>query len=409
MKILFFATYPNIATGYSRIGNILTNYLAEQGHEVYYFGISNFKINTIDRYIHPNIQLIDGLEEENKLGTGELFGVNSICDCLEKINPDILFLYNDLIVISRIFNNFFARKISRNFKIFTYLDLVYPYEKIELIKHVDSYSDVILVFSDCWKENLISMGIKETKIKILYHGFDSNKFFKIDNTDAKKYFGFDSSDFIILNTNRNSYRKAIDKTIEAFIKFLKLKNNNPKIKLFLNMDIDESNIKLSCDVKNQVKILCLENNLNSQDILNNHIFIGKNSKFTDQELNKLYNACDVGINTCIGEGFGLCNLEHGGIGKPQIVSNVGGLGDIFKHDYSFPVNPTERLYVGNEIDSHGGYLELCPVSEFVNGLNLYFENKDLQKEHEKKLIQVIKEKYNWDNILNELGEFIINF
>lgn len=411
MKILFYATYPNIATGYSRIGNILTNYLAEKGHDVYYFGISNFKTNTVDRYIHPNIKLIDALEEEKKLNSNELYGVNTICDFVLKINPDIVFLYNDLIVISRIFNNFHDVGIVKNFKIITYLDLVYPYEKIRLINHINSYSDAILVFSDYWKNNLISMGIDENKIGILYHGFDDENFFEIENSDAKKYFNFEPDDFLILNTNRNSYRKAIDKTIDAFIKFLRLKNMNPKIKLFLNMDIQKnensSMVSSSCDVLNYIKISCLENNLDFQHVLNKYIFVGQKDKLTDQELNKLYNACDIGLNTCLGEGFGLCNLEHAGVGKPQIISNVGGLSDIFKSDYSFPINPTEKIYVGNELDYHGGYLELCPVSEFVNGLDTYYNNRVLANEHGNKSMEIIRKKYNWKKILDELDEFII--
>lgn len=411
MKILFYATYPNIATGYSRIGNILTNYLAEKGHDVYYFGISNFKTNTVDRYIHPNIKLIDALEEEKKLNSNELYGVNTICDFVLKINPDIVFLYNDLIVISRIFNNFHDVGIVKNFKIITYLDLVYPYEKIRLINHINSYSDAILVFSDYWKNNLISMGIDENKIGILYHGFDDENFFEIENSDAKKYFNFEPDDFLILNTNRNSYRKAIDKTIDAFIKFLRLKNMNPKIKLFLNMDIrkneNSSMVSSSCDVLNYIKISCLENNLDFQHVLNKYIFVGQKDKLTDQELNKLYNACDIGLNTCLGEGFGLCNLEHAGVGKPQIISNVGGLSDIFKSDYSFPINPTEKIYVGNELDYHGGYLELCPVSEFVNGLDTYYNNRVLANEHGNKSMEIIRKKYNWKKILDELDEFII--
>ena len=43
MRILFFATYPTQPNGYARIANILSNQLAEMGHEVHYLGISNFK------------------------------------------------------------------------------------------------------------------------------------------------------------------------------------------------------------------------------------------------------------------------------------------------------------------------------------------------------------------------------
>ena len=173
MKILFFASYPNIGIGYSRIGNILSNYLAEQDQEIYYVGISNFGVNTCDRYIHKNITLIDAFQEEKNKGNNELYGVNVICDYIVKLNPDIVFIYNDLIVISRIFNNFINYNINKNFKLYVYLDLVYKYEKINLINHVDKFADMIFVFSDYWKQNLIDMGISEKKIDILFHGVDN--------------------------------------------------------------------------------------------------------------------------------------------------------------------------------------------------------------------------------------------
>ena len=59
MKILFYASHPTLPIGYGKIGNILSNYMAEQNHTVYYFGISNFKYNNVDRYIHPNIIILD--------------------------------------------------------------------------------------------------------------------------------------------------------------------------------------------------------------------------------------------------------------------------------------------------------------------------------------------------------------
>ena len=215
MKILFFASYPNIGIGYSRIANIISNYLAEKGHEIYYVGISNFKTNICDRYIHPNIILIDALEEEKKKGNNELYGVNVICDTIIKINPDIVFIYNDIIVINRILNNFINHNIIKNFKLYIYLDLVYKYEKINLINNVNNYADMIFVFSECWKKNLIEMGIPDNKIDILYHGFDDKIFFPVEKNIARQHFNFKDDDFIILNTNRNNYRKCIDKTIDA--------------------------------------------------------------------------------------------------------------------------------------------------------------------------------------------------
>jgi glycosyltransferase involved in cell wall biosynthesis len=405
MKILFYASYPNISIGYSRIANILTNFLASKGHQIYYFGISNFKINTIDRFIHPNIILIDALEEEIKKGNDELYGVNSICEQIQIINPDILFLYNDIIVISRIFNNFIKYKINIDFKIFTYLDLVYSYEKIELVKHINNYSDVIFVFTNYWKENLISMGVNKNKIEILPHGFDSNIFYPLEQMECRKYFGFKPDDFIILNSNRNSYRKSIDKTISVFINFLKLQNLDKKIKLFLNMGIDDN--YHNYDIIEIIKIECIKNDIDANTVLNNHIFIKSSNTLTDQELNILYNCCNIGINTCIGEGFGLCNLEHGGIGKPQIITNTGGLSDIFNLEYSTLINPVDDFYIFNQLDYHGGYGHICLTEDFVNGINKYYNDSNLMEEHGNKAKLIIRKNYNWDIILEKFNNDII--
>ena len=412
MKILFFASYPKLAIGYARIGNILSNHLAEQGHDIYYFGISNFNENMhVPRYIHPNIKIIDALAEEKKNGSNELYGVHVICDVLNEIKPDILFLYNDLIVISRIFNNFIDRKIERNFKTYVYLDLVYEYEKVGLIQHINSFSDKIIVFSECWKKNLISMKVNEDKISILPHGFDVDKFYQNNTIESRKHFGFKEDDFIILNTNRNNYRKCIDKTIDAFIKFLKIKESDSRIKLYLNMNCDSKSMVSGYDIMNQIKISCIVNDIDYSYVITNHIFISNNitsTSITDELLNHLYNSCDVGINTCVGEGFGLCNLEHGGLGKAQIISGVGALNDIFNNDYSTVIKPVTEVYVSDHIDYHGGYLKICSTDDFVDAMIKYFDNRELCKTHGEKARTWILNNYNWVNILEKLDNIISN-
>lgn len=411
MKILFYATYPTIGTGYSRIGNILSNYLAEQNHDVYYFGISNFKNSSVvERYIHPSIKLIDALFEEQKRDSSELYGVNVIIDAIKQIQPDIVFLYNDIIVISRIFNNFIDSKLNINFKTIVYLDLVYEFEKIKLIRHIDKNADQILVFSDCWKKNLIECGIDTNKINVLPHGFDDNKFYTIDKQYCRKKFNFAKDDFIILNTNRNSYRKSIDKTIDAFLQFLKIKGVDRRIKLFLNMLCTDHHKDEGYDIINLIKIGCIKYDLNYEYVITNHIYKNptNHNSYSDEMLNYLYNATDIGINTCVGEGFGLCNLEHAGVGKPQIISNVGALGDIFNNEYSTLIEPVTEMYITNNIDFHGGFLKICRSLDFMQAMVKYFDDRELIEKHGGLAKEKIVEKYDWKKILESLNNIILN-
>jgi len=151
----------------------------------------------------------------------------------------------------------------------------------------------------------------------------------------------------------------------------------------------------------------MKNNVNYEEIVQYHIFTrSTNLYLEDNVLNKLYNACDVGINTCLGEGFGLCNLEHACVGKPQIVTRVGALNDIFTNDYATLINSNSELYITSHIDGHLGYIKICDPNDFSEALDRYYKNKDLMNEHGIKAMETLKEKYNWDNILQQLNENI---
>jgi len=396
MKILFYASHPELPIGYSKIGNILSNYMAKY-HDVFYLAISNFKQNNVSRYVHPNIILLDALEMEKSKNTNELYGVNVICDVINDIQPDVVFLYNDIIVINRIFNSIVDRKININFKIWTYIDLVYEYENFNLVQNLNKFSDKIFVFSDCWKKHLVKLNVSDNKIFVLTHGFDSDKFFPINKIVSKQKFGFSPNDFVILNTNRNSYRKGIDKTIDAFILFLKLKNNDPTIKMFLNMDMNGS-----YDINNLIKTSCIKYHMDHDIVVNNHIFINPNKKFSDEMMNYLYNACDIGINTCFGEGFGLCNFEHAGIGKPQIITATGAFNDIFSNENSMLIQPVVEMYTPTNLDFHGGYLHIAKTEDYADALCKYYDDNTLLINHGVLLSEHILKTYDWDNILKNL-------
>jgi FkbM family methyltransferase len=96
-KVLFLATYPYQSNGYAKVANKITNYLANF-YEVYYFGFSNYKDTYIPRDVHPSIKIIDVVEEENKRNLKDAFGVEIIEDTIKEIEPDIVIIYNDIIV-----------------------------------------------------------------------------------------------------------------------------------------------------------------------------------------------------------------------------------------------------------------------------------------------------------------------
>ena len=405
-NILFIATYPNQPNGYSKIANKLSNILVEIPNvKLYYFGFANFEESKInDRYINPNIEFIDVVKKERDLGNNELYGVNILEKVIIKIKPQLLFIYNDIIVVCRLINSIieYRMKYFQNFKIYTYIDLVYDYERPEFLRHMYFNSEKIFVFSDYWKTHLKNMGFDDNKISVLYHGFNKDIFHKLDNLYAKKKIDIDENDFIILNANRNSYRKAQDITIASFLLFLKKNNFNRRIKLFLYCEMDSKN---GYKIHSIIEVECIKLNLDYQKIINNHILHLKQLNVSDEIINTLYNACDIGINTCIGEGFGLCNMEHAILGKPQIVSNVGAFKDIFKN-FDTTVKPSCNYQICNHTDEHNGTAYICKPEDFAEKLQNVYNNYLYYKElFEKESVNMIN-KYSWDSVKIILFEHI---
>lgn len=407
-KVLFLATYPYQSNGYAKVANKITNYLANF-YEVYYFGFSNYKDTYIPRDVHPSIKIIDVVEEEKKRDLKDAFGVEIIEDVIKEIEPDIVVIYNDIIVTCNHLNvlNRLRYEEEYDFKVISYLDLVYEYEKPQYVDFVNRHTNLIIVFSECWKNNLIKMGVSEDKIKIAYHGLNENVA-KLDKKQCREDLGLNENDFIILNANRNSYRKATYLTISSFLKFLKsFKNKNgivpEHLKLLLHCDMDN---KTGYDILEIVKIECMRNELEYDKIINNHIIRLVETRINDEKMNKLYNACDMGINTCVGEGFGLCSFEHISLGKPQVVSAVGAHKDIFNGYNEFMVAPSVEYYITPHTDAHVGFIEICNSKDFsekmISIYNYYKKYEIISNNFSNNM----KKKYNWENILKEFKGYI---
>lgn len=409
MRIVFYASYPNQPIGYSKVAYQLSNYLAEKQEitEFIYVGIGNIvQTRLTGRLLHPKIQFVDVLVEEETYGIQDGYGPSLIADILEKFQPDIFFIYNDIIVTCRILNALLQYRAShRQTRFVSYLDLVYPFQKLDYIQHVHKHTDQIFVFSDCWKQNLIVTGIPSTKIQVFPHGFSDSIFFPIPKQLARQFLNLREHDFIVLNTNRNTYRKCQDITISGFLEFYSRQplHVRPRLKLFLNCTLDT---RSGYNIEDIVKVECLKRGLSSNEIVQSTILRFSNSgDVSDHILNELMNATDVGVNTCCGEGFGLCNLEHAGIGRPQIVSDVGALHDIFAEKGDTITLPVRYIMrAPNSLDEHSGDLYYVSSSDFADALEMYYTHPSMMEEHGNAVRTRICTKYNWDILLRQFWE-----
>jgi glycosyltransferase involved in cell wall biosynthesis len=404
MKIVFLATHPEIHTGYSKIANMITNYLADLPDvELTYICTSNTNPEkNVKRFIHPKIQMIDGVAESIKRNSTELYGINILEEVMYDIKPDIFFIYNDAIVTCRAYNALlkYRSEYMGRTKFISYLDIVYPHECQKYIQHINNNSDKIMVFTEYWKKALTDIGVPEEKIYVFYHGINNNIIYQKSKLEIRGKMNFDMKDFIILNTNRNSYRKGIDITIRAFLIFLKRENMNPNIKLYINFSLDD---RYGYNILDVIDTECLRLGLLYHTVITNHIFHSQNhGMLTDEDINDLYNMSDVGINTCFGEGFGLCNAEQASLGIPQIISAVGGFTDIFEGEQNMLVQPVVAMRLPNHMDAVRGDLHICLAEHFADKLQYYYQNPDKRLEDGKRISKKINQRYDWKTLLPKM-------
>ena len=117
-------------------------------------------------------------------------------------------------------------------------------------------------------------------------------------------------------------------------------------------------------------------------------------------LNLIYNSCEVGINTGIGEGWGLPNFEHASLGAPQVVAGHSALKELYS-DCGVIVKP-KFTWTQDNIMTTGRVVTAVDVAE---GLDKIYSDKELYKTlSEKSFEKFNSPEYNWKTIAGTWNE-----
>lgn len=363
-KVLFCGTHPGQSTGYAKITNILTNYLAD------HCDLYHLAFQADDRVPFDDNEKITRFRDN-------AFGYDVVKDIIIDNQIDTTIVYNDVLVCSNMINIFekFRENFKKDFKLILYLDLTYKYENH--IHDLGKYSDQIVCFNKSWETHLRSVNIHNVTTIEHPKSFPNifEKFMK------KSELGLDRDDFVILNLNRNSFRKCLDVTIDAFVQFFKMNDCASNLKLFMGC---KYNYKGSYDVLKTALIYANIHGLTEEQkgvLVNSCILRTPTDDMTTEQVNMLYNCCDVGINTCGGEGYGLCNVEHQLTGKPQILTALDNFKEIFNQKYCCMIPVRSRIILPEELDPCGGILEIPDPAEAANAMQYYYKNPHVRKIH----------------------------
>lgn len=395
LKFMMVSTSIYQTTGYSKVSYNLLKQLSSECDstkiQIIHYAIQGQKHLSTDRKYPSNVTVYDALELENPKTAG--FGINELPSIIRKESPDIVFIYNDLAVVSSYINVIKTEfKTDRNFKIWVYVDQVYECQPPLFINILNTETDRLFCFTNKWRDILKKQGITRP-IDVIPHGFDSTIFHKIDSKkQLREQIGMPNDIFLFMSVNRNQPRKRLDVLIMAFVELI---TKHPHLPLFL-MCVCDKGEKGGFPIFDIFKRELELKGITNLDMFSNRLLVSSTDLcYSDEQINMLYNVADVGVSCVDGEGFGLCVFEQMGVGVPQIVSNVVGHQEYCNQNNSIIIDDYVRCYLPNCHSPIGGEIKIINYISVANAMEKYVLSPDLIKIHGENAINTVH-KYTWN-------------
>ena len=373
MKILEFITPSNIGGAENYVVN-LSKKLIEKGHEVFILsavaGNNKNPDLSVEQFFSKSGLHFKIVKTDFKYNP---FTILRIAYFIKKNNFDIIHTH----LSKANFIGTLASKIAKKKSIST----AHGLNKKAQYK----YCDYVICVSNAVKENLISQGMDETKLGVIYNGIDISKFNpEAGGLPARKeyFFSEDAGNNNLHNIDnaarqfnvgiiaRLSREKGVDLFIEA-AKFVLIKIPEAKFFIAGAGSLKETLIKRAKDL----------------NIFNSIYFVG----FVDSNLVSFLNELDVVVFPSLKEGLPLALLESMSMKKIVIVSDVGGMPEV--------VEDGKNGYVVKKGDINAIYQKLIFV----------YNNRPGLKELAGSAAETIKERFNIENCADKTINLFMKF
>lgn len=424
-RVMLCGTYPiGQSNGYSRVVYYIAKYLGrKEDIQLTIYGFQNYKQTAGMEQrndIPSSVILHDALATEEPKRNG--FGEKEIATYLRAHPQDMVIIFNDMVVTSALTNTIhtdLTPEERKQFLLVSYMDQVYPYQKRAHLDVLNKHFDAVIAFTPYWRETVRKLGLrKDMPCFVLPHGFDHELYFPVPRKVARMYYNIPDDAFVILQLNRNQPRKRIDHTVMAFAevvarhyKQVEAEKQKPvtqqkkfrPLRLMIGtimngfwdvMEIFENELRMR-DVPMEFGRPCL-------------ITLAKPQQMSDRDINILYNACDVGLNTCEGEGWGLCQSEHAAVGCPQIAPKIGGLQEFLNNNIAQLIEAKWSYYIDKQRDGIGGIAQVGDPNDYADAIWKYYSNPKLVEQHGQKSRKHILLNYRWETVVNHFHRVIQN-
>jgi phosphatidylinositol alpha-1,6-mannosyltransferase len=270
---------------------------------------------------------------------------------------------------------------------FTYIMWAYGYEFWKFREHpflrklylkVYHRACKVIAITRFVQERLMEFGVKEGHIAVVYPGTDPQRYYPFSvNGEFLSRYGLEAKKRMVLSVCRIIERKGIDTVIRALPR---VKEVFPDVLYVISGDGDYRP--------------ALERLVEEEGLAGSVRFLGR---VPDQDLPKLYNACEVFVMVSREirgkgdiEGFGIVYLEANACAKPVIGSRQGGMKEAIEEGVS------------------GLLVEPDNVDEVVSSLCRLLKDREFSLKLGRAGQQRVLETMNWDRCYKEFLSVLEN-
>ena len=376
------------ATGFSRIAHGIIKALSP------YYQPHHLAVN-------QSSDIIDGpWPIYGKTDYRDAYCLDRLDSLIESIKPEFVLFLHDFWFVSM----YMGRHSGRNFdpKMLAYLPVDGQLNRPELFEVINDLDHVIAYNNFGHKEidKIRALSKHPPGLSIVPHGIDLEDFYPLSSDaietrrSAKiKYFGKEEADsFIVLNASKNQNRKRIDLTLEGFAQFAKDKPKNVKLYLHTGALFEGPDLNQIID-----RLEIRDRILHTPDWEKDHPVL------EEGQLNLLYNACDIGINSSEGEGWGLISFEHAATGAPQLVPDHSACKELWKD--SILRLPITGSY---ELGGFGMLRKHTSIQHIATQLDRLYKDEHFRKEQAQVCYTIAtNNNYRWENVAKVWQQLLV--
>jgi len=322
---------------------------------------------------------------------GDYLGVGRVQSMVQKFKPDLIFMLNDLWIMMEFFR---AEVMPTDIPIVGYFPVDAGPIDGAWIEHAIKKLTVPVAYTDYGRNEALKMQPDlQDKLRVISHGIDLTKYYHIPKGKACALMEntVNPMDWIVFNGNRNQPRKRMDLTIKGFCMFAEDKPAN--VRLYLHTGLVDAGYPID-RMMNRLK--------QSRRLYITSPKLSPSAGVTVERLNWIYNCCDIGINTSMGEGWGLVPFEHAATGAPQIVPANSGSEEVFRDGRGLLMPCREETVTTPRILTEG---KVVTVQTVADSLQYAYDNPEEMKEMAATMGDYLRlPRFNWKHIAMEWHE-----